>query len=260
MAETATGRYLYAITRGVGPGAFQHVEGIGAGRLDLVEHRGLTAVVSDVSLEEFGEDGLRRNLEDLAWLETVARDHDEVVRAVAGSGPTAPLRLATICLDDAGVRARLDEWHEQLAEALDRVEGRFEWSVKAFSRSAPEAEPAAEEPTASKKPGAGIAYLQRKRDLTQRRQRSEEQALQQAEEIHAALVRHCVASRRLAPQDPRLTGHEGVMTLNGAYLVPAEDGDAFAAAVAALEAQFPEAHLQVGGPWPPYSFAVLEPT
>ena len=36
------------------------------------------------------------------------------VQTVAQSAPTAPLRLATICLDDAGVRRRLDEWHDEL--------------------------------------------------------------------------------------------------------------------------------------------------
>lgn len=259
MAEPGNGRYLYAITRGVPATRLQDTTGLGGGRLDLVEHRGLSAVVGTVALDEFGEEGLRSNLEDLAWLEKVARGHDAVVQAVAELGPTAPLRLATICLDDEGVRARLDEWHDALTQVLDRVEGRREWSVKTFARDTGPggAEPA--EPAASAEgAGAGVAYLQRKRDLTRRRQQSEERAHQLADEIHAALVRHCVASRRLPAQDPRLTGHEGVMTLNGAYLVPVEDGSDFEATVSALAEQHPDAHLALGGPWPPYSFAVLE--
>jgi hypothetical protein len=103
-----------------------------------------------------------------------------------------------------------------------------------------------------------VAYLQRKRESTQRRMQSEERARQLAAEIHAALAQHAVASRRLPAPDPRLTGHEGVMTLNGAYLVPADESDAFAATVAALSQQHPDAHLEAGGPWPPYSFAVLD--
>lgn len=257
MAETGTGRYLYAITRGVASDAMADTVGLGGGALETVDHRGLTAVVSTVRLEEFGEEGLRRNLEDLTWLETVARGHDAVVQAVAAHGPTAPLRLATICLDDDGVRARLDEWHDALNEVLDRVQGRMEWSVKTFARGGAEVEPAA--PAAEGK-GAGVAYLQRKRESTQRRQQSEERALQVAQEIHAALAEHAVASRRLPPQDPRLTGHEGVMTHNGAYLVPVEESDAFASTIATLAEQHPDAHLEAGGPWPPYSFAVLEQT
>jgi hypothetical protein len=257
VAETA--RYLYAITREVAASALGGVAGIDGGALDVVEHGGLRAVVSDVSLEDFDEDGLKRNLEDLAWLEKVAREHDTVVSAVAHAGPTAPLRLATICLDDNGVRARLEEWHDQLRDVLDRVEGNLEWSVKAFARTQPAAEPSAPEATSSATtPGAGAAYLKRKREQTLQRQQTEEQALRLADEVHSILSRHSVASRRLPPQDPRLTGHEGTMTLNGAYLVPQQQGEAFAAEIAALAEQHPEGHLQAGGPWPPYSFATLE--
>lgn len=254
-----SGRYMYAITRGALADALVETRGLRGEPLDVVEHNGLVAVVSTVDLDEFGEEGLRRNLEDLQWLEEVARGHDAVIQAVAASGPTAPLRLATICLDDAGVRARLDEWHHALVQALDRVEGRFEWSVKAFARAdAVEAEAGDAGSATTTGKGAGLAYLQRKRDLTERRMQAEERAVEVAEEIHAALSQHSVASRRLPSQDPRLTGHTGQMTLNGAYLVPAEDGDEFAAAAQALSEAHPEAHLAIGGPWPPYSFATLE--
>lgn len=254
-----SGRYMYAITRGSVEGALGAVRGLRGEPLDLVEHHGLVAVVSTVDLDEFGEDGLRRNLEDLQWLEEVARAHDAVIQAVAAAGPTAPLRLATICLDDAGVRARLDEWHHALVQALDRVEGRFEWSVKAFSHAGGvEADVSETGASSSTGKGAGLAYLQRKRDLTARRLQAEERAVETAEAVHAVLSQHSVASRRLPSQDPRLTGHTGQMTLNGAYLVPAEDGDAFAATAQALSEEHPDAHLVIGGPWPPYSFATLE--
>lgn len=258
MAEQ--GRYLYAIARGLEPGAVAGMLGLDGAPVETVEHRGLTAVVSTVDLAEYGEEGLRRNLEDLAWLEKVARGHDTVIHAAASRAPTAPLRLATICLDDEGVRARLDEWHDALESALDRVEGRAEWAVKAFARSgageqaAPEA-PADQDPSGK---GAGLAYLQRKKSQVTRQAQSHERAMQVAEQVHEALSARCVASRRLAPQDPRLTGHEGVMTLNGAYLVEEAEGEAFNAAVQELAEQYPDAHLTVAGPWPPYSFASLD--
>jgi len=247
------GRYLYAISRELPPDALAGVPGLGDGRLEVLEHRGLAAVVSDVDLEEYGEAGLRRNLERLDWLEEVARRHDEVVHAVAEHGPVAPLRLATICLDDVGVRRRVDEWHDALEQVLDRVEGRREWSVKAF---AARAEP---QPAASAAAGeGGAAYLRRKKAETLTRIEGEEQAREVAEEVHARLSAVSVASRRLPPQDPRLTGHAGTMTLNGAYLVDTARGDEFAEAVRVAQADHPEAGIDAAGPWPPYSFAMLE--
>ena len=103
MAEH--GRYLFAVARGLDPAALAgRARAADGAPLDLVEHRGLQAVVCDVDLADFGEEALTRNLEDLAWLEEVARGHDDVVRAVAGTAPIAPMRLVTICADDESVR------------------------------------------------------------------------------------------------------------------------------------------------------------
>jgi hypothetical protein len=251
VAESA--RYLYAISRGVDPDALAGAEGLGGGRVEVVQHRDLSAIVSTVDLDEYGEEGLRRNLERLDWLEVVARGHDAVVQAVAALGPTAPLRLATICLDDDGVRRRLDEWHDALEQVLDRVEGRMEWSVKVVTPPREAPAPA----TAGAKVG-GAAYLQRKKAESQARQTDESAALEIAESIHETLSRCSVASRRLPPQDPRLTGQQGTMLLNGAYLVEEDEGPAFQAAVDERKAALPDLAIECRGPWPPYSFAMLE--
>jgi len=246
-------RYLYAITRDLGPAALVGVPGLGGSRLDVVGHRGLEAVVSDVDLDEYGEEPLRRNLERLEWLEEVARIHDSVIHAVNALGPTAPLRLATICLDDEGVRRRLDEWRFALQQILDRVEGRSEWSVKVF---APErSEPAAVGSTSGL---GGAEYLRRKRAATEERAAAEEVAARVGDEVHDALSSASVASRRLHPQDPRLTGRAGAMLLNGAYLVDADGGEAFESLVGVLAESNPSVEISCVGPWPPYSFAMLE--
>ncbi|MDQ4055216.1 MAG: GvpL/GvpF family gas vesicle protein [Actinomycetota bacterium] len=252
MAET--GRYLYAITRDVDHYVLDHLPALGEGRLEVVEQHGLSAVVSTVGLDEYGEEGLTRNLERLEWLEEVARCHDTVVQAMAAIGPTAPLRLATICLDDAAVRHRLDEWYPALQQALDRVEGRMEWSVKAFAPARPAA-PTTGEPD---EPVGGAEYLRRKKAQTEARHADTEQAMRAADEVHDALARASVASRRLPAQDPRLTGHDREMLLNGAYLVEIAQESAFTDVVQELANAHPELGLSCGGPWAAYSFATLE--
>ena len=251
MAESA--RYLYAISRSLAGDALADVRGIRGAPVAVVRHEGLDAVVGDVPLEEFGEDGLRTHLEDLAWLEEVARGHDDVVRAVAELGPTAPLRLATICLDDDGVRRRLEESRGSLVSVLDRVAGRAEWSVKLVAPSAA-AEPAAEED----RPTSGAEFLRRKKARSDQRQEQHLGATGAAEEVHRELAAVAVASRVLPPQDPQLTGIAGTMVLNGAYLVDLAAGDDFAVRFRELAAAHPTLQAESAGPWPPYSFAVLE--
>lgn len=259
MTEPGSGRYLFAIARGLGESGVTGVAGMRGAPLDVVRHRGLEAVVCDVDLAEFGEAALTRNLEDLAWLEEVARAHNDVVFAAATRGTVAPMRLVTICADDESVRARMEELHDALTTALDRVEGRREWSVKVFSQPAGK-DPSAEERSAAvgSGPGAGAAYLRRKRDQATRRMASREEAEELAAEVHAQIADRAVAARRLTPQDPRLTGRTETMLLNGAYLVQIEEGEQFRASVDRLGTIHPELSVEVEGPWPPYSFATLE--
>jgi hypothetical protein len=253
VTDESTARYLYAVCRDLDPVALDGVAGLGGRPLELVHHDRLTAVVSDVPLAEFDEEGLRRNLEDLAWLEPTVRTHDAVIHAAAVVAPTAPLRLATICYDDAAVRARLREWYVALMAALDRVEGCAEWSVKVLTA------PRAAEPVgAGAPPVSGAEYLRRKKAAASERTSRDDAALELADRLHEALHELARASRRLAPQDPRLSGHQGTMVLNAAYLVRTEDADAFAARADELAADHPEVVVDRRGPWPPYSFAMLE--
>lgn len=249
MGETA--RYLYAISRGVDDEVLTGIRGLEGAPVQRVRHRGLDAVVSDVALDTFGEEGLKHNLEDLRWLEDVARSHDDVVRAVAAHGPTAPLRLATICLDDDGVRARLDEWGDDLADVLDRVSGRGEWSVKVVA-------PAAPAPADEPEPASGAEFLRRRKAQAEQREQRQASGAAVAEDVHQELATRAVASRLLPAQDPQLTGLAGTMLLNAAYLVDLDRADAFSATVDELAARHPELAVEGAGPWPPYSFAVLE--
>jgi hypothetical protein len=245
-------RYVYAVTRGLAPSSFGGVTGLRGAPVELVPHGELQAVVSDVPLPEFSEEGLLENLEQLPWLEDVARTHDDVVRAVTGLSPTAPLRLATIFHDDHALFRRLEEWREALVEVLDRVDGRAEWSVKVV---APPPAPAA---AAQQSATSGAEFLRRKKQQVGEQAALQEASTRVAESVHHELASVAEASRVLPAQDPQLTGHAGTMVLNGAYLVADDARDRFVARLEALRSTHAGVTLEAGGPWPPYSFAVLE--
>lgn len=257
---SAEGLYFYAVSRGLTPEHVAGETGIHGAPLRLVAHEGLVAVVSTVGLDEFGEQGLEKHLEDLAWLQEVATAHDRVARAAAQNAPTAPLRLATVFLSEDSLRARISEWHDSASAALDRIEGRSEWSVKAYV--APEARPAEDEQPATSEEGvgAGRAYLLKRRAATQRKEDQAREHAELADRMHARLEEAAVLARRLTPQDPRLTGHTGEMVLNGAYLVGNDDVAAFKDVLDKVAGEHPGVRVELGGPWPPYSFASLDPS
>jgi hypothetical protein len=250
--RTGTGRYLYAVARGLPAGAVEGLPGIAGEPTSLVPHRDLVAVVSTVPLDSFGEEALRRNLEDLAWLEGVVRSHDAVVHALAAQAPTAPMRLATIFFDDDAIRRRLQEWYVDLAHVLDQVEGCGEWSVKVLAPAQPT------EPDAAAPPASGAEYLRRRKAALEQRADTDALAAETAGLVDEELGRLSRARRRLPAQDPRLSGLSGTMVLNAAYLVPDEEADAFAGRIAQLAAEHPDVVVDARGPWPPYSFAMLD--
>ncbi|MEV6136276.1 GvpL/GvpF family gas vesicle protein [Nocardia sp. NPDC051990] len=218
----------------------------------------LTAVVGSVPLDVFGEQPLRRNFEDLDWLEATARAHDAVVSAMVRRGPTVPLRLATVFHDDNRVRALLDERRADFDAALELVRGRTEWGVRGYGDRAALTAAVAEAEAADKAMTPGAAYLARRRAQLSAQETIEREAAERAEEIHARLVYHAAAGRRQPLTDPAVSGRRDWMVLNGTYLVDDDRTDDFTATVTTLGAEFPGIRLELTGPWPPYSFAGVQ--
>lgn len=275
--ETGLGVWLYAVTGGQAGAAGDVGDmplGVAGEPVRRVDASGLTAVVGTVDLLEFGEEALRRKLEDLDWLAGAARAHDHVVNAVAQAGPTVPVGLATVFSGDDTVRALLDVRCTDFVRALRHLAGRSEWGVKAYADSSAAAkresgagadatgsgsEPGSgsgNESASEQAPGAGTAFLKRRRAQLAEQQSAAKNSAERADSIHARLTRLSAGSRRYAPQSPALTGRRDRMLLNGAYLV--DDGriGAFHSAVAAIDSEVRRAgvRVEVTGPWPSYSF------
>jgi hypothetical protein len=269
--RTATGTYLYAVTArpeagaGNGAGAVPGTGVLGT-ELRAIALDDLVAYVSTVPLAEFGEEALRRNLEDLAWLETVARAHHEVLEALMPAGPVLPVRLVTVYRGDEQVRDMLRERASEFGDLLDRMRGRREWGVKVYAvgeaGSGPEARSSAAGDqgageTAGETAGRpGTAYLKRRGQTLRSREQKWRQAVARAEHVDTVLSRIAVATRHHRAQDPQLSGRTDMMVLNGAYLVDDGRADEFAAAAAGLREG--ELDVQLTGPWPPYSFTISD--
>ncbi|WP_067464691.1 GvpL/GvpF family gas vesicle protein [Actinomadura macra] len=264
---TGTAVYLYGVARGLDPAALGGTSGVSGAAVRGVVAGGLTALVSTVRLDDYGEAALRANLENLAWLEETARAHHDVVDRAAHAAPTAPVRIATLYRDDARVAEILATQRDRFGEVLDGIAGRSEWGVKVYASPEPPAEPAGtgpggglaprtEPPTGSQfpPPGSGTAYLRRRQDEHRRREDAGRRMAERAAGLHAELAEHAIASRHHPPQDPRLSGREGTQILNVAYLLDEEREAAFLAATRAASGHIEGVELEVTGPWPPYSF------
>lgn len=261
QTDTATerrGLWVYAICERVDETSLRSLTGVAGTPVTTVTSAGLTAVAEDVDLAEFGEQALRANLEDMAWLDATARAHHAVIDALAGqTPPVMPMRLATVYSSEAGLKAMLGARSAEILDVLGRISERSEWGVKAFAPVGASHDAGAGAPSADRGAGSGAAYLRRRRDELSARRQGHRQALADAERVHDGLSAIAIASRLHAPQAPQLTGTQEPMLLNAAYLMDEPQGDAVRQAVASLAEECPAVRLELSGPWPPYSFAEL---
>jgi hypothetical protein len=248
--------WLYAVTRRLDLARFPTTSGVAREPVRTIEAAELVAVVGSVSVNEFGEDALRRNLEDLAWLEAAARAHDAVVDLVTHFGPTVPLRLATVYRDDDSVRSSLAAHRGDFDSALRRVAGRTEWGVKGYADPQFIARHSVEAQVGDV--GEGTAYMLRRRAVLSALEEAESKAAADAHEIHEALSRIAVVARRQPAPHAQLLRKSAQIVLNGTYLVDNERADEFADTVRLLDDQHPGIDLDLTGPWPPYSFAGVD--
>jgi hypothetical protein len=239
------------------------VRGVGGAPVELVKAGGLTALVSHVPAAQFAAEPLRENLNEMAWLEAVARAHENVLGAAFASATIVPLRLCTIYASSESVRWMLEDERDALEAALARLEGREEWGVKllvdpelladAARAASPQAAEFAEE---AEDRSAGGAYIMRRRLERHVREQADALASELAAQVHARLQDWALDAVSRPAQNRDLSGHEGEMLLNGAYLVEEGRAEELRALAGELESHHRDvgARLELTGPWPPFNF------
>jgi hypothetical protein len=257
--ETAT-PYLYGVVAaGTLPAGFvDRVVPIDARHpVRVIPSEHVAAIVSDVSVDEFGEPSLLEHLNDPLWLQAKATAHEDVLEAVLATTDVVPFRFCTIYRSEADVRAYLAAAETELVAMLEQLAGCFELGVKCFVED--DRTPASDddaEPGAS----AGRAYLLR-------RQQEQRAAAERSRAVadcvgtaHERLAAAAVDARLNPPQPPELSGRPEPMILNAAYLVDRAD-EHFREEVDALAAELERVGLsfEVTGPWPPYNFVTAGP-
>jgi hypothetical protein len=258
-----TGWWVYGVMASADVAALPRgVEGVEPStEVECVEHGDLAALVSPVSLAEYGDERLREHLNDLAWVERTARIHEAALDAALEQATVVPSRLCTIYRDRDGVEEMLIADRAQLVEAVERLRGRLEWGLKVFASRSRLADAMRTEEEAGDSGSSDAAlYLQRKRDERALDERVDRVATACARECHARLSVVAASARVNPPQRREAHGREAEMVLNGVYLVADAERAALRAAVDELRNEYEPLgfELEPTGPWPPYNFVASE--
>lgn len=230
--------------------------------IERLEAGGLAVLVSRVPRAEFGAEPLRANLNELAWLERVARAHEAVLDLTLAESTIVPLRMCTLYETGEGARRMLEQERGSLVEALSALDDRFEWAVKVLVDAqrlidvVQAGDEGGDAQAKSDERGEGSTYMLRRRSERAVREAAASMARSVADEVHARLQDWAMDAAARPPQNRDLSGHSGEMVLNSAYLVERSRTDELRELVAELQ----ERHAGLGvtieltGPWPPYNF------
>ncbi|MGW5638302.1 GvpL/GvpF family gas vesicle protein [Streptomyces sp. NPDC003832] len=271
---TDTVSYAYAVVRAEEglAAALDDVVGVSGAPVRLVtpgdSPDSLAAAVSSVPAEDFQESALRRRLEDLDWLESVARAHHTVIESLTPHTTVLPLRLATVYLDDGRVAAMLRQQADELSDALRRLAGHLEWGVKIYVEPQPDDAPGGGAAGAGGGAAAGDAadglspgraYLRARRAQRHSREELHRAALRAAERVEAIGAVMAAGHARHRVQQGQLAVGSGENVVNDAYLLSNESASEFRTRVLEAVQDLPGVRIDVTGPWAPYSFAARDP-
>lgn len=243
-SEQASGCYLFAIAQAAGP-PLPSLEGMEpSSPVREVVTGQLAAVVCEIPLGLF--DGLDQEpVGPESRLADLARRHDDVVRGTFERRTVLPLRFGTVLSSERQLVQVLGEEQAQLVAELRRLEGKAEWTC----RLSPD--PVAAAAAVRQKPAraGGAAYLaERERELAATDDEDPYGVVAAAERLSQAVEPHVESA---LPQDP--AGEEARVS----FLVPDQDQERFAAAVAAVAEASPTLRIELLGPHPPYHFATV---
>jgi hypothetical protein len=267
--EESCGYYVYGIVEG---DSSQPVEGLPEQGIDpaypvyALPYQAIQAIVSKVSLPEFGQEQLEANLNDIKWVEAKVLAHQRILEAVLASRTFIPMRFCTIYQSESRVQEMLAQHSHDFVDALARLGGKTEWGVKVYcdgKRLAQRVEELSDKVKELKaemeqKSGGAAYFLKKKMDETiaEEVERLSDEYAQCSHNRLASYAKEAVINPL---QSKEITGQKEAMVLNGAYLVAEEQLTAFRAELGNLEGDYGDLGFiyEITGPWPPYNFVSI---
>lgn len=124
--------YLFCLAKAEG---FGEVPGPGPDETDRPFARAygdLTAVLSEVRVDDFSGPDAERKLEDPGWISERAMQHERTVEQAFRYGPVLPARFGTLFSSSRVLERFLETNRRTILDFLESIRGQEEWGVKAL--------------------------------------------------------------------------------------------------------------------------------
>jgi hypothetical protein len=237
------------------------------GGLNCLMMEDFYVVVKYVSANDFTEENFKRNVSDIQWLESNAREHIRVISKVMETGTVIPFKFGTIYQTNESLRKFVQDYSAALNENFKHIRGMEEWAVKIFcdrktlmnkidELSLESAE--LEKQIMASSPGKAFLLKRKKTDLVENEM--DRLCKKYGQEYYDGFndLSESVILNNLLPKE--FTGREDTMILNAAFLVSKTKLADFMSNADIQKGNESNRgfFIEVTGPWPPFSFISLK--
>lgn len=241
-------------------------EGIGGGKIFSIPYKDIEAIVSEVSLKEFGSEEIqKRATEDLEWIKDKALMHEKVIETAMNNsdGLIIPMKFGAIFKDREGLAGSLKKDYLKFKNLLGSLRGKEERSVKIYCKSqlleneikktSPMIQTKLKE---IKSLPAGRQYFLEE-EINEMAKREARKSVNNYTSLFLerfkGLAEELKENKILGKE---LTQRNDPMVFNGAFLVKKEKVDRFRGEIQKLQAEYKKIGFTFvsSGPWPPYNF------
>lgn len=220
-------------------------------------------IIKYVSESEFSEENFKKNLSDIQWVETNAREHIRVISLIMEHSTVIPFRFGTIYHSETSLKKFITDYSDSLIENFHHIDGKEEWAVKVYcDRKVLEeqidelSEEAAslEKQIMESSPGKAFLLKRKKIDLTENEidRLCKVYGQKYFDEFESLSESTCL--NNLLPKE--FTGRQDSMILNATFLISKDKVTEFTGDIGMLRKRDGSTGfiIESTGPWPPFSF------
>lgn len=255
--------YVYCLSNGPpAPGLRAELAG-----LHFLSFNDFWVIVKHVSEGDFSEENFKKNISDIQWLDTHAREHIRVINAIMENNAVIPFKFGTIFQSEDSLKKFVSDYFDSLTENFQYIEGKEEWTVKIYcdrqslSERIDELSEEAnqlERQIMASSPGKAFLLKRKKTDLIDNEM--DRLCKVYGQEFFNQLENFSESTRfnNLLPKD--FTGREDTMILNAVFLIRKIKVADFKSAIDQLrKGELCSCFfIEATGPWPPFSFISLK--
>jgi hypothetical protein len=235
--------------------------------LQSIVSSNFSIIVKYVSDCEFSEENFKRNLSDIQWLETHAREHIGVINRIMEHTTVIPFKFGTIFQTEANLKKFIADYNDSITENFQHIAGKEEWAVKMYcdrKKLSDKIDEFSEEADALEKqimassPGKAFLLKRKKAELIENEMDRLCKYFGQKNYDELKNLSDSVNLNNLLPKE--FTGRVDTMILNATFLVKRNNLADFKTTVSRLTMENEKSgfFIDVTGPWPPFSFISIK--